>query len=133
MDGVDRIESECAVETGDPAPANARSRQRDSLFLTANLRFADEAEGREVRVRNLSAGGLMVELERIVAPDTAVRLDMRNLGELSGTVAWCTQGRIGIALDHPIDPRRARKPVGTGAQTPNFAKPMLVARAPRRR
>lgn len=133
MDGVGRIEIENAVENGEDVSANARSRQRDSLFLSANLQLAGETDSHEVRVRNLSTGGLMAELGRIVAPGTGVTLVMRNLGELSGTVAWCTRGRIGIALDQPIDPQRARKPVGLGAQTPEFAKPILVARTPRRR
>ena len=54
-----------------------------------------------------------------VEPGTTVTLEMRGLGEMTGTVAWWTQGRLGIALDRPIDPSRARKPVGTGTTTPN--------------
>jgi hypothetical protein len=51
---------------------------------------------------------------------------MRGLGEMTGSVAWWTEGRLGIALDHPIDPARARKPVGVGKTTPAFAKPLMV-------
>jgi hypothetical protein len=125
MDGVGRVMVD-ADATPAEAPATKRTRKRDSLFLSASLRLDGDDEHHEVRVRNLSAGGLMAELDRTVEPGTAVALEMRGLGKLSGTVAWCTRGRLGIALDHPIDPARARKPVGTGATTPAFAKPLVV-------
>jgi len=97
---------------GDGAGGSQRSRARDSLFLMAQLRFVGEPQDRDVRVRNLSEGGLMVDCTAVREPGTAVMLDLRGIGEVAGKVAWCTEGRIGIALDRPIDPRKARKPVG---------------------
>lgn len=115
----------------DPVPAEGgtrgasqRSRGRDSLFLMARLRFVDEQEGRDVRVRNLSEGGLMAECTRVADAGTPVMLEVRGIGEVSGKIAWCTEGRIGIALDTPIDPKKARKPVGAGTTTPDYAKPI---------
>lgn len=90
-----------------------RSRSRDSLFLMAKLQFAGETAVREVRVRNLSEGGLMVDCPRVKEPGTGVKLDLRGIGAVAGRVAWCTEGRIGIALDSPIDPKKARKPLGS--------------------
>ena len=107
-------------------------RRRDSLFMSAKLRIGDAAAVHEVRVRNLSTGGLMIEFDRAIDQGAAVMLEMNGLGELAGRVAWCTRGRAGISLDAPIDPKRARKPVGTGRTTPEYAKPALVARVPRR-
>lgn len=133
MDGIGQI----GVAAGDEAmPATAveggkRSRKRDSLFLSARLSFGTETAIYDVRVRNLSAGGLMAELERMIEPGTTVRLEMRGLGEMSGHVAWCAHGRLGISLDQQIDPARARKPVGAGKRTPQFAKPLTVAARPR--
>ncbi len=95
----------------DAVGGSQRSRARDSLFLMAQLRFDGETAVRDVRVRNLSEGGLMVDCDRVKEPGTAVVLDLRGIGEIDGKVAWCTEGRIGIALDRPIDPKRARKPV----------------------
>lgn len=100
-----------------------RTRQRDSLFLMARLRFDGEAGSRDVRIRNLSEGGLMAEVARMVPVGTEVMLDVRGVGEVTGRVAWCTEGRVGIALDSRIDPKKARKPVGGGALTPEYAKP----------
>ncbi|MEG3164067.1 PilZ domain-containing protein [Sphingomonas sp. PB2P19] len=91
-----------------------RATGRDSLFLVAQFRLSGEAKTRDVRVRNLSEGGLMIELDRMIAVGTAVTLDLRGIGEITGTVAWGTEGRLGIALDAPIDPKKARKPVGVG-------------------
>lgn len=128
MDGVGRV----IEQMGEPAGGeSARSRKRDSLFMVAQMRLASMTAAVEVRVRNLSEGGLMVEYDRAVEPGAAVTLEMRGLGEVTGTVAWCTRGRLGIALDAPIDPKRARKPVGAGAATPDYAKPIVV-RTPRR-
>ena len=93
-----------------------RQRARDSLFLMAQLRIADEAKLREVRVRNLSEGGLMIEVGKALDVDTRVMLDLRGIGEVTGKVAWYTTGRAGIALDTPIDPKKARKPVVGGSQ-----------------
>ena len=106
---------------------SARTRKRDSLFLSARLVFAGRTGAHDVRVRNLSEGGLMAEYEPPVAAGVAVTLEMRGLGELTGRVAWCTRGRLGIAFDHPINPARARKPVGAGATTYAYAKPMVVS------
>lgn len=103
-----------------------RTQSRDSLFMTARLRLVDEqADFADVRVRNLSAGGLMVELADPADIDTVVELDMRGLGLVRGRVAWYAEGRAGIALDKPIDPQLVRKPVGQGAKTPTHAKPLV--------
>ncbi len=93
----------------DDAPSK-RAGTRDSLFLTALMRLGSETRLREVRVRNLSEGGLMVELAKVAEVGTPVALELRGIGDVTGKVAWCTAGRIGIALDSPIDPKLARKP-----------------------
>ncbi|MEE9432715.1 MAG: PilZ domain-containing protein [Sphingorhabdus sp.] len=92
--------------------AAKRDADRDSLFLKAILRFPASKEEGEVRIRNLSAGGLMAEAPVQVTRGEKVELKLRNIGWVSGTVAWITEGRIGIAFEQPIDPKTARKPVG---------------------
>lgn len=127
MDGVGRVGDEAVTEL-----ASARTRKRDSLFMTAKLSFPGTPGSHDVRVRNLSEGGLMAEYGCTVEPGAAVLLDMRGLGELSGTVAWNTRGRLGISFENPIDPKRARKPVGGGGATPDYAKAVTFVRTPRR-
>ncbi|RMB36048.1 PilZ domain-containing protein [Sphingomonas sp. PP-F2F-G114-C0414] len=113
-----------AQDTSSPNASGNRVGSRDSLFLMAKLRLADERRPREVRVRNLSERGVMLELDKVVAIATPVLLELRGLGEIGGKVAWCTQGRIGVALDSPIDPKKARKVAGVSqsANTPFYAK-----------
>lgn len=121
---MDRFAPSPRAELDDDARSQ-RARARDSLLLMGRLSLPDEATARDVRIRNLSEGGLMIEISRPVAVATPVTLAMRGLGEVTGQVAWCAEGRIGIAFDRLIDPQRARKPVGAGPTTPNYAKPQL--------
>ena len=114
--------------TDDEGGRKQRAKSRDSLFLIARMTLADETAPRDVRIRNLSEGGLMIEIERSVPTGTSVALVLRGVGEISGSVAWCAEGRIGIAFDRRIDPYLARKPVGGGERTPIYAKPLLGAR-----
>ena len=112
--------------TVQPDADSKRAQSRDSLFLVAKLRLIDhQAEFTDVRVRNLSAGGMMVELADPADIDTPVELEMRGVGLMRGRVAWYAEGRAGIALDKPIDPQKARKPVGHGAHTPPHTKGLI--------
>ncbi|BCI69457.1 pilZ domain protein [Sphingomonas sp. S17] len=99
-----------------------RAQRRDSLLLMAAVTLAGDPTSRDVRVRNISEGGLMAELAIPVEIGTAIMFDLRGIGPVSGRVAWCTQGRVGVAFDRPIDPKLVRKPVGGGTTTPEYAK-----------
>lgn len=101
---------------------------RDSMFLAAGLRLRGSTDVEQVRVRNLSSGGMMAELPSRLEPGVLVDVDLRGVGWIGGRVAWWTSGRVGIAFDDPIDPHAARKPVGNGARTPHFVKPILPSR-----
>lgn len=102
-----------SIDTGSAgATENRRQRERDSLLLVAQVRVGDEATAREARVRNLSETGLMAELAKVVDVGTPVTVTLRGIGDVAGTVAWCTEGRMGISLDVPIDPLSVRKPAG---------------------
>ncbi len=118
MDSFDRSTPDQATgdalqHAGSPsgeAGSGKRAVARDSLLLVAQCRLGDQRTLREVRVRNLSEGGLMIELDTPAAVGTRVWLDLRGIGEIKGKVAWCTAGRMGIALDTLIDPKKARHP-----------------------
>jgi len=105
-----------------------RNDSRDSLFLMADFRASGISGVHQVRVRNLSAGGLMAEFPKELDQGLPVEFDVRGIGWVPGKVAWCTAGRIGVAFDHQIDPMLARKPVGHGGKTPVYVKPILPRR-----
>lgn len=117
----------------DATPADDAPRGRDSLLLAADLRVGEAARTIKVRIRNLSAGGLMAELPEPIANDQPVEVEVRGLGWVRGRVAWQTEGRAGIAFDRDIDPQRARKPVGTGAGNDVITpRPFVPKAGPRR-
>jgi hypothetical protein len=106
-----------------------RSGARDSLMLTAQFRVAGDDKVAQVRVRNLSSGGLMAEYAAPIEIRTPVEIEVRGVGWVRGQIAWATEGRVGVAFDIEIDPMLARKPVGKGGHhTPSFVKPVLTRR-----
>lgn len=111
------VDADGGLTSGEPASSGSgmRAKARDSLLLVAQCRLADQTRVYDVRVRNLSEGGLMIELDTPADVGTRVWLNLRGIGEVTGKVAWCAAGRMGIAFDTPIDPKMARKPVSSGA------------------
>ena len=89
---------------------------RDSLFMMAGIRLAGDDHEFKVKVRNLSAGGLMAEGGPRVVRGTPVTVDLRNIGQVSGSVAWVQETRFGIAFDEDIDPKAARVSSGEGVE-----------------
>lgn len=91
----------------------ARDAARDSMFLQATLSPLSGAAMTpfNVRVRNLSAGGMMAESDAVVALEDRITIRLRNVGEVGGKVAWVRAGRFGVTFDEAIDPKLARKPV----------------------
>ena len=119
-----------------PAPEGStngspdRASERRSFFLNT-LISVDGQPIATARVRNLSAGGMMVELEKAPDPEWApgerLRAELRNIGIVKGEVAWAGGRRFGIKFDREIDPELARK-ASTGPKdvTPDFLRPILV-------
>ncbi|WP_374406871.1 PilZ domain-containing protein [Pelagerythrobacter sp.] len=97
---------------------------RDSLFLMATVRLAgDDAEHR-VKVRNLSAGGMMAEGDLRVERGSRLAVELRAVGWVDGVVAWVQDKRFGIAFSDEIDPKAVRAPVTTGdARAPRYTRP----------
>src|SRR3954447_11891542 len=92
--------------------SNVDTRQvnRDSLFLLAQVRVVGQDPVYRVKVRNLSAGGMMAEGEAKVARGSLVQVELRNIGWVDGSVAWKQDDRFGIAFVAEIDPMLARAP-----------------------
>ncbi|WP_338242325.1 PilZ domain-containing protein [Aurantiacibacter hainanensis] len=90
---------------------DTRQVDRDSLFLLAQLRLSGDDRIYRVKVRNLSAGGMMAEGEVKVSRGILLEVELRSLGWVEGTVAWKQDNRFGIAFVDEIDPKRARAQV----------------------
>lgn len=115
----------------DSTASAKRGQNRDSLLLKAILRFPSSGDGGEARIRNLSSGGLMAETPVRAVRGEIVEINLRSIGWITGHVAWLTEGRLGIAFDHPIDPKAARKPVSYGeSDLPSYLKRLNTTAAP---
>jgi len=81
---------------------------RDSLLILAELRVEGQDAVHRVKVRNLSAGGLMAEGDLRVGRGEGVQINLRNAGWVDGCVAWVQDNRFGVAFREEIDPKAAR-------------------------
>ncbi len=86
-----------------------RETGRDSLFMQGQLHIPDHDGAITVRVRNLSAGGVMVDFVGDFPEGTPLQIELRNIGLVTGHVAWSSANHIGMAFDAPIDPLSIRR------------------------
>jgi hypothetical protein len=107
---------------------DTRHINRDSLFLMAEVRLEGDSASHKVKVRNLSAGGMMAESDMTVVRGARVTVDLRNLPSITGSVAWVQENRFGVAFAQEIDPRAPRTPVGNSSDlsTPRFVRPSSI-------
>ena len=102
---------------------DTRQVNRDSLFLLAHLRVDGQPGVTRVKVRNLSAGGMMAEGDAKVVRGTLVAVELRNIGWVDGSVAWKQDNRFGIAFVDEIDPAEVRAPGPAEAEPSEFEIP----------
>ena len=98
-----------------------RQEKRDSLFLSATITITG-GKAFTTRVRNLSAGGMMIDVTTDSVPGTTLVAEVRGIGEIEGRIAWSSPGRAGVAFNEEIDPRLARTGPGTKVDLPEFLK-----------
>ena len=91
-----------SLSTAVPKPAE----RRDDDRLMAMLRVAKliDQNGREqlIRVRNVSAGGLMAELGHPIEVGTSVSIELSSQ-KIASTVVWTREGTAGFKFDQSID------------------------------
>ncbi len=72
----------------------------------------------EIRLRNMSAMGALVECEKPVSPGTMLTIDIVGVGPVVGTVRWSQANKFGVLFTEEFDltrlaPRQEeRKSVG---------------------
>ena len=117
---------ETRIVPADKASSGSRrTRNRDSLFLSATIsKPGAVTEPAPVRVRNLSAIGLMADYLDLANEGDPVIVTLRGIGSVPGKVAWVKRGRIGINFDVEVDPMMARKPVAGGAPAKSAQRPL---------
>lgn len=98
-----------------------RQEKRDSLFLSATVAI-EGIKPFSTRVRNLSAGGMMIDVNSDLVTGTPVTAELRGIGEIAGRIAWSSPGRAGVAFVEEIDPRLARASSGPKVGLPEYLK-----------
>ena len=81
-----------ATATPDGYQSTREPRQRLMRRAMASI----EGVACEVRLRNISAMGALVECDRSVAPGTRIAMDIVGAGPVEGTVRWAQAGKFGI-------------------------------------
>ena len=99
----DAFDSTCfSLSTAVPRPEE----RRDDPRALSTLRVAKltEESGREqlIRLRNVSAGGLMAELGHPLIVGDHVRLELSSQG-IPATVVWTREGTVGLKFDQNLD------------------------------
>jgi len=91
-----------SLSTAVPRPSERRSDER----MIAMLRVAKliDPSGREqlIRVRNVSAGGLMAEVGHAVTVGDTVSIELSSQ-KVGSTVVWIREGTAGFKFDQNID------------------------------
>lgn len=105
------MESRVTTSTDEEVAALSRSADRDSLFMQANVTVGGNGQPVQVRVRNLSAGGMLAESPVLVVQGAAVEVELRNIGPVPGRVVWTGEKKFGIAFDRAINPQAVRRDV----------------------
>lgn len=118
-------------DTGDGSLGHRRAAERHSLFLQATLRRDGDGPPVTMRIRNLSASGMMAEIGEPFEKGDHVSVELRGVGVIEGSVMWREDKRIGVAFAQEIDPRLARKTVAIRPATPPPAVAPRTVRRPK--
>ncbi|HEX8526596.1 PilZ domain-containing protein [Allosphingosinicella sp.] len=97
---------------------------RQSLFWKAVLHW-DHGTA-QVRIRNISAEGAMLECRQDLIADTEVVLDLGEGGTAPGTVRWSRGGHVGVQFDERFDMRHLVRTDRTAEHSPHVVKPAYL-------
>ncbi|WCT78378.1 PilZ domain-containing protein [Novosphingobium humi] len=101
--------------TNDPY-ADQRNAPRNNLLLSSVCHWPNRQLDERVKIRNVSATGLMAEGTLGATVGEQVVLELRNIGAIEGIVAWVQSNRFGVAFARPIDPVLLRTPAEVSAK-----------------
>ena len=74
---------------------------RHRLMRRATAMINDFEE--EIRLRNISITGALVECRRPLTPGQQLKINIVGVGPVSGTIKWAGNGKAGIQFEHEFD------------------------------
>ena len=81
----------------------------------------------EIRLRNISVTGALVECARSLAPGTQMTIDIIGVGPVLGTVQWAGNGKLGVQFEREFDLARLAPKKATGNEV-TMLRPWYVDR-----
>ncbi len=124
------MDSRIPVTLDEEVAALSRGDDRDSLFMQASLLIPGRSSAVVVRVRNLSAGGMLAESAVPVAEGGSVEIELNNVGRVAGRIVWAGEGKFGIAFDRPVNPQAVRRQVVQESDLPPHLRRTGLERGP---
>lgn len=101
-----------------------RFNRRDSMFVKASVQCERIQHAFDVVVRNVSAGGMLVDTKLDLLNGDRVKVLLAPIGEVPGRIVWVQPGRFGVAFDVTINPQMVRKPVNVRSAPAGDAVPV---------
>jgi hypothetical protein len=89
---------------GDGADSSDRRGEGRQIAIYRVAKLITDRGEQLGRVRNISSGGLMAEVQGSWCVGEPAAVELKAGGDVPGRVVWAEEGRIGIAFDDPIDP-----------------------------
>ncbi|HYI42463.1 MAG TPA: PilZ domain-containing protein [Sphingomicrobium sp.] len=81
----------------------------------------------EVRLRNISVTGALVECRRPVAPGSQISIEIVGVGPVLGTVRWAGDSKLGVQFEREFDLRRLA-PKKTKSNEVTMLRPWYIDR-----
>jgi len=108
------------------ADGYARTRENRHSLMRRALTILD-GKITEVRLRNISTMGALVECESNVAPRTDLSIDIIGVGRVQAVVRWSQAGKFGVQFQTPLDlgllaPKKETKTPASLFQPDHLAK-----------
>jgi hypothetical protein len=91
-----------SLSTAVPRPAERREEERVSAMLRVGKMIDAEGFQQLIRVRNMSAGGIMAIVTRAPVVGDQVRIELSSQ-KIPSTVVWTRDELIGIKFDQNVD------------------------------
>jgi len=91
-----------SLSTAVPRPEERREEPRTLATLRVAKLTQDDKREQLIRVRNVSAGGLMAELGHPLIVGEAVAVEL-SAQKIPATVVWTRKGTVGLKFDQDVD------------------------------
>jgi hypothetical protein len=94
-----------SLTTEVPRPTDKRTDDRLRAILPVTKLVTEEGAQHLCRIKNISAGGLMVEGTAGIEANTNILIEMGDNRRIPGTIVWTRGNAMGVKFDHKVDLR----------------------------